>query len=98
MLKRDKVVTVVWLNEMPMDRWDYDHFVHATGRLLIFENGTQLTEYEDTMDYQDWDESEAIEYWEDDYFSNDDELEDMPCDVSGICAGMSCPNYGYCHQ
>lgn len=94
----NKVISIVYLDEMPMDRWDYDKFVHATGRLLVFDDGSELIEYEDTIDFQDWDESEATEYWEEDYYgsANDDYSSNMPCDNTGFCSGSTCPDFIKC--
>lgn len=57
-----KAVKAILLNDMPFDRFDTDkrNFVHATGRLIVFDDGSTEVEYED-------DEYGVLpEEWEDD--------------------------------
>ena len=44
-----KLLGFVRLEEMPFDRWDSDknQHVHATGRVLAYDNGKYVIEYED---------------------------------------------------
>ena len=49
-MNRKPIVAII-LNKMPFDRYtDEDGFIHATGREIVFDDGTSRYEYEDDGD------------------------------------------------
>ena len=59
-----KAIMAIKLNDMPFDRYeDGIGFIHATGREIVFDDGTVDTEYEDNI------YSNISEVDEDDYYS-----------------------------
>ncbi len=58
-----KAVRAISLNDMPFDRYeDGVGFIHATGRAILFCDGTIDTEYEDDI-YSNIPEVEESEYF-----------------------------------
>ena len=61
-----KAVRAISLNDMPFDRYeDGIGFIHATGRAILFSDGSIDTEYEDDIC------SNIPEVSEDEYFGRD---------------------------